>query len=323
MKTILVSGGAGYIGSHMVALLGRMGYEVVVADNLSTGHREAVKYGKLYVGDIRDGEFLDRVFTENPIEGVINFAAFSLVGESVTDPLKYYGNNVTGAISMLGAMRRHGVDKLVFSSTAATYGEPERQPIREGDPTVPTNPYGETKLAIEKMMKWCDRAYGIRYVAPRYFNAAGADNEAGIGEDHSPETHLIPNVLRAALGEAPVIKVFGDDYPTRDGTCVRDYVDVRDLARGHLLALQYLEKGGESRAINLGTGDGYTVREIIAAAEKVTGRKIPTEFVGRRAGDPSTLVADNAAAAQLLGWRPEKTLEETVQSAWNWHSRRK
>ena len=274
MKTILVAGGAGYIGSHMVAMLVKRGYEVVVADNLRTGHWQAVKGArKLYVGDLRDAAFLDRLFTENKIDGVINFAAFSLVGESVTDPLKYYGNNVEGAVSLLNAMKAHGVDKIVFSSTAATYGEPEKQPIEESDRTEPTNPYGATKLAIENMLKWCDGAYGIRYAALRYFNAAGSDTEAGIGEDHNPESHLIPLVMKTALGQRGHIGIFGEDYPTPDGTCVRDYIHVKDLAEAHLLALEYLDRGGKSDVFNLGSGNGYSVREIIDTARRVTGRE--------------------------------------------------
>ena len=263
MKTILVAGGAGYIGSHMVALLVKRGYEVIVADNLRTGHWQAVKGAKkLYVGDLRDNAFLEQVFSENDIDGVINFAAFSLVGESVTNPLKYYGNNVEGAVSLLSAMKAHGVDKMVFSSTAATYGEPEKQPIEECDRTEPTNPYGATKLAIENMLKWCDRAYGIRYAALRYFNAAGSDTEAGIGEDHEPESHLLPLVMKTALGRQEHIGIFGEDYPTPDGTCMRDYIHVKDLAEAHLLALEYLDRGGKSDVFNLGSGTGYSVREI-------------------------------------------------------------
>ena len=233
MKTILVAGGAGYIGSHMVALLVKRGYEVVVADNLRTGHWQAVKGArKMYVGDLRDGAFLHQIFTENEIDGVINFAAFSLVGESVTNPLKYYGNNVEGAVSLLSAMQAHGVDKIVFSSTAAAYGEPEKQPIEEGDRTEPTNPYGATKLAIENMLKWCDCAYNIRYVALRYFNAAGSDTEAGIGEDHNPESHLIPLVMKTALGQRDHIGIFGEDYPTPDGTCCLLYTSPSPRDRG-------------------------------------------------------------------------------------------
>lgn len=320
MKTILVAGGAGYIGSHMVALLVEKGYEVVVADNLCTGHKDAVKGGaKLCVGDVRDREFLDRVFTENKIDGVINFAAFSLVGESVTNPLKYYGNNVAGSQSMLETMVKHHVNKIVFSSTAATYGEPEKQPIEETDRTEPTNPYGASKLAIEGMLKWCNRAYGINYAALRYFNAAGANTDVEIGEDHSPESHLIPIVLQAALGKREHVGIFGDDYPTADGTCVRDYIHVRDLAEAHLLALEYLDKGGESGAFNLGNGAGYSVKEIVETARKVTGREIPAVIEPRRAGDPSVLIASNRKAAETLGWKPSRDLETIVADAWAWH----
>lgn len=319
MKTILVAGGAGYIGSHMVALLLERGYEVVVADNLSTGHWQAAKGAKLRVGDLRDSAFLDRLFTEFKIDGIINFAAFSLVGESVKNPLKYYDNNVGGSVSMLKAMDRHGIDKIVFSSTAAVYGEPEKQPIEETDRTEPTNPYGETKLAIEKMLKWSDGAYGIRYVALRYFNAAGSNTEVGIGEDHSPESHLIPLVLKTALGQRSHIGIFGDDYPTHDGTCVRDYIHVRDLAEAHLMALEYLDKGGKSDVFNLGSGDGYSVKEIIDTARSITGREIPAIIEPRRAGDPSVLIASNKKAAEILGWKPQRGLNVIVADAWKWH----
>lgn len=321
MKTILVAGGAGYIGSHMVALLVKRGYEVIVADNLRTGHWQAVKGAKkLYVGDLRDNAFLEQVFSENDIDGVINFAAFSLVGESVTNPLKYYGNNVEGAVSLLSAMKAHGVDKMVFSSTAATYGEPEKQPIEEHDRTEPTNPYGATKLAIENMLKWCDRAYGIRYAALRYFNAAGSDTETGIGEDHDPESHLIPLVMKTALGQRDHIGIFGEDYPTADGTCVRDYIHVNDLAEAHLLALEYLAGGGSSDVFNLGSGDGYSVKEIIETARRVTGREIKATVEPRREGDPSVLIASNKKAAEVLGWKPVRGLEQIISDAWAWHS---
>lgn len=320
MKTILVAGGAGYIGSHMTVLLVKQGYEVVVVDNLRTGHWQSVKGArKLYVGDLRDGSFLHQVFTENKIDGVINFAAFSLVGESVTNPLKYYGNNVEGAVSLLSAMKAHGVDKIVFSSTAATYGEPEKQPIEECDRTEPTNPYGATKLAIENMLKWCDRAYGIRYAALRYFNAAGSDTEAGIGEDHEPESHLIPLVMKTALGQRDHIGIFGEDYPTPDGTCVRDYIHVKDLAEAHLLALEYLERGGSSDVFNLGNGTGYSVREIIDTARRVTSKEIKAVAEPRRGGDPSVLIASNKKAAQVLGWKPVLGLEQIISDAWVWH----
>ena len=321
MKTILVAGGAGYIGSHMVALLVKRGYEVVVADNLRTGHWQAVKGArKMYVGDLRDGAFLHQIFTENKIDGVINFAAFSLVGESVTNPLKYYGNNVEGAVSLLSAMQAHGVDKIVFSSTAAAYGEPEKQPIEEGDRTEPTNPYGATKLAIENMLKWCDCAYNIRYVALRYFNAAGSDTEAGIGEDHNPESHLIPLVMKTALGQRDHIGIFGEDYPTPDGTCVRDYIHVKDLAEAHLLALEYLEQGGSSDVFNLGNGAGYSVREIIETARRITGKEIKAVVEPRRGGDPSVLIASNKKAAEVLGWKPVLGLDQIISDAWAWHS---
>ncbi len=320
MKTILVAGGAGYIGSHMVALLIEKGYDVVVVDDLCTGHWQAVKGGaKLRVGDVKDRGFLDRVFSEFSIDGVINFAAFSLVGESVTAPLKYYDNNVGGAVSMLTAMKNHGVDKIVFSSTAATYGEPEKQPIEETDRTDPTNPYGASKLAIEGLLKWSDAAYGIKYAALRYFNAAGANTDVDIGEDHSPETHLIPIVLQCALGKRDHVGIYGDDYPTADGTCVRDYIHVRDLANAHLLALEYLDKGGQSGSFNLGSGDGFSVKEIIETARKVTGKAIPAVTEPRRAGDPSILIASNHKAGEVLGWRPERGLEEIITDAWNWH----
>ena len=244
------------------------------------------------ISDLRDGAFLHQVFTENKIDGVINFAAFSLVGESVTNPLKYYGNNVEGAVSLLSAMQAHGVDKIVFSSTAAAYGEPEKQPIEEGDRTEPTNPYGATKLAIENMLKWCDCAYNIRYVALRYFNAAGSDTEAGIGED----------------------------YPTPDGTCVRDYIHVKDLAEAHLLALEYLERGGSSDVFNLGNGAGYSVREIIETARRITGKEIKAVVEPRRCGDPSVLIASNKKAAEVLGWKPVLGLDQIISDAWAWHS---
>lgn len=317
---ILVAGGAGYIGSHMLDCLRQNGFDAVVADSLTTGHKDAVKHGELMIGDIKDGDFLDAVFKKHDISGVIDFAAFSLVGESCKDPLKYYANNVTGAVSLLAAMNRHGVRNIVFSSTAAVYGEPEKQPILESDRTLPTNPYGESKLAVERLLHWCAEAYGIRYAALRYFNAAGADAAFGIGEDHNPETHLIPIVLSAALGKRAGVGVFGDDYPTRDGTCVRDYIHVLDLADAHLLALQYLEKGGKSDSFNLGNGSGFSVLEIVETARKVTGRDIPTRIEPRRAGDPSTLIASNEKASAVLGWKPKRaSLADIIGSAWEWH----
>ncbi len=319
MKTILVAGGAGYIGSHMVALLIERGYEVIVVDNLSTGHKEAVKGATLHVGDVRDAAFLEGVFSQYAIDGVINFAASSLVGESVTNPLKYYGNNVAGAQCMLETLVKFNVNKMVFSSTAATYGEPEKQPIVESDRTEPTNPYGASKLAIEGMLKWCDGAYGIRYAALRYFNAAGSNTDVCIGEDHSPETHLIPLVMKTALGQREAIGIYGTDYPTPDGTCIRDYIHVRDLVEAHLLALIHLDKTGKSGIFNLGSGDGFSVKEIIETARKITGKEIPANVEPRRAGDPSVLIASNEKAATVLGWKPQRGLEEIIADAWAWH----
>ena len=318
---ILVLGGAGYIGSHTALELVRAGEDVIVADNLVTGHREAIPEGaKFYQGDLHDFAFLDNLFQQEQIDAVIHFAAYSLVGESVTNPLKYYDNNLCGTRVLLEAMVKNHVDKIVFSSTAATYGEPEKQPIEEGDRTEPTNPYGATKLAIENMLKWCDCAYNIRYVALRYFNAAGSDTEAGIGEDHNPESHLIPLVMKTALGQRDHIGIFGEDYPTPDGTCVRDYIHVKDLAEAHLLALEYLERGGSSDVFNLGNGAGYSVREIIETARRITGKEIKAVVEPRRGGDPSVLIASNKKAAEVLGWKPVLGLDQIVSDAWAWHS---
>ena len=317
---ILVTGGAGYIGSHMVAELLRIGEEVVVADSLETGHRDAVMGGKLHVGDLRDKAFLDQVFQENQIEAVIHFAANSLVGESMANPGKYYHNNVYGTLCLLEKMQQYGVNKIVFSSTAATYGEPERTPIEENDRTFPTNAYGETKLAMEKMMKWFDVAHGVKYVALRYFNACGAHESGRIGEDHAPETHLIPLVLQVPLGKREFISIYGEDYPTPDGTCIRDYLHVADLASAHVLALKRLRDGGDSAVYNLGSGQGYSVKEIIDVARKVTGHPIPAKAEARRAGDPAVLIASSAKAERELGWvRRMDRLEDIIASAWNWH----
>jgi len=319
--TVLVTGGAGYIGSHTAAALLERGEEIVVIDNLEQGHRDAVIGGKLYVGDLRDEAFVDGVFKENDIDAVIHFAANSLVGESMTNPGKYYNNNVYGTLCLLEAMNRHGVKSIVFSSTAATYGEPERVPIDERDKTVPTNAYGETKLAMERMMKWFDTAHGIRYVSLRYFNAAGAHESGRIGEDHSPETHLIPIVLQAALGQRPHISVFGDDYPTEDGTCIRDYIHVSDLADAHVLAVDRLRRGEDSAIYNLGNGRGFSVKQVIDIARAVTERDIPVVTEARRAGDPAVLIASSQRARTELGWRPKRDkLEDIIRSAWQWHS---
>jgi UDP-glucose 4-epimerase len=317
---ILVTGGAGYIGSHTVAALLEKGEQVIILDNLVQGHRQAVLGGTLYQGDLQDEALLDRVFAEHDIDGVIHFAASSLVGESMKDPGKYYRNNVGGTLCLLEAMRRAGVDRLVFSSTAAVYGEPERVPIREGDRTEPTNVYGETKLAMEKMIRWFGKVHGLRYVSLRYFNAAGAHESGRIGEDHRPETHLIPLILQVALGKRERIEVFGDDYPTEDGTCIRDYIHVSDLADAHILALERLRRGGENGVFNLGAGKGYSVNEVIAAAREVTGHPIPAVVRPRRAGDPAVLVASPDKAKAELGWVPERSgLHRLIASAWEWH----
>ena len=318
---ILVCGGAGYIGSHAVHALVEKGEQVVIVDNLQTGHRGALNpAAKFYEGDIRDASVLDKIFTEDKIEAVIHFAANSLVGESMEKPLLYFNNNVYGMQVLLEAMVRHGVDKIVFSSTAATYGEPKRVPIHEDDETCPTNTYGETKLTMEKMMKWVSRANGVRYVSLRYFNAAGALPDGSIGEDHKTETHLIPLILQVPTGRRDHITVFGDDYPTPDGTCLRDYIHVVDLADAHVLALEYLRKGGASDIFNLGNGQGFSVKEMIAAAEKATGRSIKVEIGARRAGDPAQLIASSEKARTVLGWKPQFTdVEQVIGTAWKWH----
>ncbi len=318
---ILVTGGAGYIGSHCVRELLAQGFEVAVVDNLQTGHRDAVDPRALFFrGDIRDSVFLGRVLDAVKPEAVIHFAAFSLVGVSMQQPLVYYNNNVHGSESLLTAMHEHGVHKIVFSSTAAVYGEAKTDKITETCPTEPTNTYGETKLAIEKMMKWCDRAYGMKYIALRYFNVAGADASGEIGEDHSPETHLIPIILQVPLGRREKLSVFGDDYDTPDGTCIRDYIHVSDLARAHVLALRRLLDGGESDVFNLGNGNGFSVLEMLEAARRVTGHPIPAAIEARRAGDPARLVASSDKAREILGWTPEyDSVEKIIADAWRWH----
>lgn len=318
---ILVCGGAGYIGSHVTRALIDNGEEVIVLDNLQTGHVDAVhEKAKLVLGDLRDNEFMERVFKDNKIDGVIDFAAFSLVGESVEEPLKYFENNFYGTLCLLKAMKKYNVNKIVFSSTAATYGEPENIPILESDKTFPTNPYGESKLAVEKMLKWCDKAYGIKYTALRYFNVAGAHSTGEIGEDHSPESHLIPIILQVALGKREHIGIYGDDYPTADGTCIRDYIHVMDLADAHILALKRLNNGGESEIFNLGNGEGFSVKEVIEVARKVTKHPIPAIVSPRRAGDPAKLVASSEKAMKELKWSPKyNTLEKIINTAWIWH----
>ncbi|MDB7088125.1 MULTISPECIES: UDP-glucose 4-epimerase GalE [Enterococcus] len=319
--TILVLGGAGYIGSHAVDQLIEKGYDVAVVDNLLTGHRQAVHTdARFYEGDIRDKEFLRGVFQKETIEGVLHFAASSLVGESVEKPLVYFNNNVYGMQVLLEVMHEFDVKRIVFSSTAATYGEPKESPITEESPTNPKNPYGESKLMMEKMMKWCDEAYGMRYVALRYFNVAGAKNDASIGEDHTPETHLVPIILQVALGQRESLAIYGDDYDTPDGTCIRDYVQVEDLIAAHILALEYLKAGNESNFFNLGSNKGYSVTEMLEAAREVTGRDIPAKIAPRRAGDPSRLVASSEKARAILGWAPEYTdVKEIIKTAWAWH----
>lgn len=319
---LLVLGGAGYIGSHTAVELLDRGHEVVIADNLITGYKQAVpKEAVFYQGDIRDYNFLNNLFKTEKIDAVIHFAAFSLVGESVTNPLKYYENNLYGTKVLLQAMIDNNVDKIVFSSTAATYGEPENIPILESDRTCPTNPYGETKLAMEKMMKWSVNAYQLRYVSLRYFNACGAHKSGKLGEAHNPESHLIPLVLQVPNGKRESVSIYGTDYDTPDGTCIRDYIHVTDLAEAHILAVEYLMKGGESNVFNLGNGVGYSVREVIETARKVTGHPIPAVEIPRRAGDPARLVASGEKAKTVLGWEPKITsLEDIIRSAWVWHS---
>ena len=319
---ILVLGGAGYIGSHTVYELIDAGKEVVIADNLETGHIEAVHpKAKFYQGDIRDRAFIDLVFDKEKIEGVIHFAANSLVGESMTNPLKYYDNNLCGTKVLLESMVAHGIDKIVFSSTAATYGEPERVPILETDRTEPTNCYGETKLSMEKMFKWTGLAHGLRFVSLRYFNACGAHVSGQIGEAHNPESHLIPLILQVPNGQREFISIFGDDYDTKDGTGIRDYIHVTDLAQAHILAMDYLMRGGESDIFNLGNGVGFTVKEVIDTARTVTGHPIPAKVTPRRAGDPAQLIASSEKARSVLGWKPRHAdLEEIIASAWNWHN---
>lgn len=317
---ILVTGGAGYIGSHTAVELLDQNEEVVIVDNLQKGHKGAILGGKFYEGDLRDDAFLDKVFTENDIEAVIHFAADSLVGESVVEPLKYYNNNVVSTLKLLSKMKEHGVNKIVFSSTAATYGEPESIPILESDKNNPTNPYGETKLAVEKALKWADNAYGIKSVSLRYFNAAGAHISGKIGEDHTPESHLIPLILQVALGKREAISIFGDDYETPDGSCIRDYIHVTDLAQAHILALKKLRNGGDSAVYNLGNGKGFSVKEVIEIAREVTGEKIKAVVADRRPGDPAVLIASSDKIQKELNWQPKyNDLRTIMETAWNWH----
>jgi UDP-arabinose 4-epimerase len=317
---VLVTGGAGYIGSHACKALAQAGYTPVAYDNLVYGHREAVHWGPLEVGDIADRARLDTVIAQYRPEAVLHFAAYAYVGESVQDPAKYYRNNVAGTLTLLESLVQHGIGRIVFSSTCATYGIPERTPIDEDHPQQPINPYGASKLMIERMLRDFDAAYGVRSVSLRYFNAAGADPDGEIGEDHDPETHLIPLALQAALGQRAALQVFGTDYPTPDGSGIRDYIHVTDLAQAHVQALDYLAYGGATTALNLGTGHGHSVLEVIEAARTITGRDIPTRLTDRRPGDPPVLTAAADKARSLLGWQPRHTdLAETLRHAWNWH----
>lgn len=318
--SILVTGGAGYIGSHTVQALIEQGKQVVVIDNLSTGHQDSILDAEFIKCDIKDRDTLSGIFKKYKPEAVIHFAASSLVGESMHYPEKYYTNNVVGTLSLLETLIEHKVGKIVFSSTAATYGNPLQIPINESELTKPTNTYGETKLAIERMMHWFEVAYGIKYIALRYFNAAGAHPTHNIGEDHTPETHLIPIVLQVAMNQRPHISVYGNDYDTKDGTCIRDYIHVCDLADAHVKAVQYLINDNPSAILNLGNGEGYSVEEIVHAARKVTGHDIPAVIENRRAGDPAILIADATKARELLGWSPRWTnIEDIIASAWKWH----
>lgn len=321
---ILITGGAGYIGSHCVLNLLEKGEEVLVFDNLSTGHIETIdilkKYGNLVFvqGDLRNKFDIERIFSSYNIDSVIHFAAVALVGESVKDPFKYYSNNVLGTLNLLESMVKFGVKNIVFSSTAATYGEPNYSPIDEKHPQEPINPYGQSKLIVEKIMDDFDKAYGIKSVRLRYFNVVGADSSHRVGEWHDFETHLVPNILKSIFNKDKVFEIFGEDYPTKDGTCVRDYVNVEDLVDAHILALNYLNNGGKTDFFNLGTKDGCTVREVFNSCEKVCNQKIQVKLASRREGDPSCLVADNTKAKQILGWEPSKTLEYSIKTAYSW-----
>ena len=322
---VLVTGGAGYIGSHCVKVLLDKGYEVVVVDNLETGYKDAVdSKAKLYIGDIADEALMDRVFSENQVIGVIHFAAFSLVGESMTNPYKYYENNVAKTNRLLESMVKHNVKNIVFSSTAATYGEPEKTPIVETDRQLPTNVYGQTKLAMEQMISWYGKIHGINHVALRYFNVAGAIQDGSIGEAHNPETHLIPIILQVANGKREKLNVFGDDYQTKDGSCIRDYIHVLDLCDAHVLALEYLLNGNSSGVFNLGSGEGFSVFEMVEAARKITGHPIPLEIASRRAGDPAILIASSKKARQVLKWNPTReNIEVMIQDAWTWEKNKR
>ncbi|HYK18628.1 MAG TPA: UDP-glucose 4-epimerase GalE [Bryobacteraceae bacterium] len=320
---ILVTGGAGYIGSHTAKALAQAGLQPIVVDNLERGHREAVQWGPLIEADIGDRAAMERIFREHNIDAVLHFAAFAYVGESMHEPELYFRNNVVQSLSLLEAMHAAGVRTIVFSSTCATYGNPLRIPIDEDHPQNPVSPYGESKVMVERLLHWFGSIHGLRWAALRYFNAAGADPEGQLGEEHDPEPHLVPVAISAVMGRTKALEIYGTDYDTPDGTAVRDYLHVTDLGVAHVAALRYLQQGGPSTAFNLGTGRGQSVREVIAMVERVSGRKVPAREVGRRAGDPPALVADASKATRLLHWRAEhSTLEEIVRTAWSWKESR-
>jgi UDP-arabinose 4-epimerase len=321
MQRILVTGGAGFIGSHTVKLLSAAGYEPVILDNLSTGNRWAIENSRFFESDLADEDSTYEILSEHRVSAVIHFAASAYVGESMRMPEGYFENNVNNGIKLLRAARRAGVEQIVFSSSCSTYGIPSQTPITEDHPQVPINPYGDSKLFFEKMLRWYDEAYGMRSVSLRYFNAAGADPDGKLGECHNPETHIVPGVIEAVLGQRPHIEIFGTDFATPDGSAIRDYIHVTDLARAHLLALEYLLSGGETCAVNLGTGKGTSVLELIDQVEKISGHSVPVKYCGRRPGDPMKLVADNAKARRVLNWRPAHSgIDEIVHTAWRWHS---
>lgn len=320
MKEILVVGGAGYIGSHMCKYLHEQGMQPVVLDNLVYGHRKAVQWGPFYEGDMADVTLLRKIFAQHKIEAVMHFAAYCYVGESVQEPLKYYQNNIGATLTLLSEMVAHGILNFIFSSTCATYGEPEQLPLREDFPQKPINPYGRSKLMMEQILDDLDHAKGMKSVCLRYFNAAGADPDGEIGEDHDPETHLIPLVLKTALGQRDELTIFGKAYPTEDGTCIRDYIHIVDLAQAHHLSLLHLLEGGESKKYNLGNGNGYSILEVIETAEAVTGKSIAYQYAAPRAGDPAALVGSAELITRELGWKPEfQSLKRILQTAWNWH----
>ena len=320
---VLVTGGAGYIGSHTAKVLARAGLQPIVLDNLERGHRSAVRWGPLIQADLGDRGALQDLFEQYPIQAVVHFAAFAYVGESMRSPGLYFRNNVANTLNLLDAMIEAGVRRIVFSSTCATYGIPCLVPISEDHPQQPVNPYGESKLMVEKLLHWYGSIYGLSWIVLRYFNAAGADPEGELGEEHDPETHLIPLAIAAALGKIRHMEIYGTDYETSDGTAIRDYLHVTDLAKAHVAALKYLGEGGPSGALNLGSGSGHSVREVVRMVERVASCQVPCLEVARRAGDPPSLVADPRKAAQLLNWRPEhSSLEEIVRTAWNWMRKR-